>query len=191
MKTLARFARSQRGFTLAELLVVIAILSLMLTGLVAVQMSGQNSYLVGAHRVEAQQNGRVALELIARELREASVTAIPSATNMTFTGFCPENPNIVSTVQYQLAGSALNRTETGCAASTGVATPVIGGVQAFTLTYYSAYNGVTNTGTTTAVANQVKLIRVQMITGTEEAVASYSASNQQATIETLVRLRNM
>jgi prepilin-type N-terminal cleavage/methylation domain-containing protein len=186
MKTLARFARSQRGFTLAELLVVIAILSLMLTGLVAVQMSGQNSYLVGAHRVEAQQNSRVALELIARELRPAlSVTAIPNAADMTFVD---ENNSVI---EYKLVGTTLNRTATGCASCTGLPVPVIGGVQAFTLTYYSAYDGVTNTGTTTAVANQVKLVRVQMITGTEEAVATYSASNQQATIETLVRLRNM
>lgn len=187
MKTLARLARSQRGFTLAELLVVIAILSLMLTGLVAVQMSGQSSYLIGAHRVEAQQNGRVALELIARELRPAlSVTAIPSATDMTFVD---ENNSVI---EYQLAGTTLNRTATGvCASCTGLPVPVIGGVQAFTLTYYSAWNGATNTGTTTTVASQVKLVRVQLITGTEESVASYSASNQQATIETLVRLRNM
>ena len=186
MNTLARLARSQQGFTLAELLVVIAILSLMLAGLVMVQMSGQNAYLVGAHRVEAQQNGRVALELMVRELRSAaSVTAVPTATNMTFVD---GNSTVV---QYQLAGTTLNRTATGCATCTGLPTPVIGGVRAFTLTYYSAYDGSTNTGTPTALANQVKLVRIQLATGTEESVASYSASNQQATIEALVRLRNM
>jgi prepilin-type N-terminal cleavage/methylation domain-containing protein len=185
MNTLARFARNQRGFTLAELLVVIAILSLMLTGLVAVQMSGQTSYLVGAHRVEAQQNGRVALELIARELRPAlSVTAIPNAADMTFVD---ENNSVI---EYKLDGTTLNRTATGCASCTGLPVPVIGGVQAFTLTYYS-YNPTTNVTATTTQANQVKFVRIQLITGTEEAVASYSASNQQATIETLVRLRNM
>ncbi len=180
MNTLTRLVRSQQGFSLAELLVVVAILSLMLAGLVAVQMSGQSSYLIGAHRVEAQQNGRVALELMVRELRSAqSVTAVPSATNMTFVD---ENG---TAIQYQLAGAVINRT------AAGVATPLIGGVQTFALTYYSAYDGSTNTGTTTTQANQVTLVRVQLVMGTEESVASYSASKQQATIETLVRLRNM
>ena len=113
-------ARDQRGFSLAELLIVIAILGLMLTGLLAVQMQGQKAYLIGSHRVEAQQNGRVALELMVRELRSAqSVTLIPSATDITFVD---ENG---STIQYQLTGSLINRI-TG-----GVTTPLIGGVVAF------------------------------------------------------------
>ena len=172
-------ARDQRGFSLAELLIVIALLGLMLTGLLAVQMQGQKSYLIGSHRVEAQQNGRVALELMVRELRSAqSVNAIPNATDMTFVD---ENG---STIQYQLTGSVINRI-TG-----GVTTPLIGGVVAFNLTYFSDYNGATNTGTTTAVAGNVSSVRLQLVTGTEESVASYSDANQRATMEMMVRLRN-
>jgi prepilin-type N-terminal cleavage/methylation domain-containing protein len=179
MKTMLPLARDQRGFSLAELLIVIAILGLMLTGLLAVQMQGQKSYLIGSHRVEAQQNGRVALELMVRELRSAqSVTVIPSATDMTFVD---KNGN---TIQYQLTGSVINRI-TG-----GVTTPLIGGVVAFNLTYFSDYNGATNTGTTTAVAGNVSSVRLQLVTGTEESVASYSDANQRATMEMLVRLRN-
>lgn len=174
-----RLAPDQRGFTLTELLVVIAILGMMLAGLVTVQMAGQQSYLIGSHRVEAQQNGRIALELMVRELRSAtSVTAVPSATDMTFVD---ENGN---TIRYALAGAVLNRT-TG-----GVPTPLIGGVVTFNLTYFSAYDGSTNTGTTTGAPGSVRLVRVQLVTGTEESVASYSASNQRATVEMLVRLRN-
>ncbi len=180
MKAMLQLAREQRGFTLAELLVVIAILGLMLAGLVSVQMQGQDTYLIGSRRVEAQQNGRVALELMVRELRSAqSVTAIPSATNMTFVD---ENG---ATIQYQLSGAVINRT-TG-----GVTTPLIGGVQTLALTYFSAYDGSTNTGTTTGVAGSVTLVRLQLVTGTEQSVATYSAANQHATVEMLVRLRNM
>jgi len=180
MKAILRLAREQRGFTLAELLVVIAILGLMLAGLVSVQMQGQDTYLIGSRRVEAQQNARVALELMVRELRSAqSMTAIPSATNMTFVD---ENG---ATIQYQLSGAVINRT-TG-----GVTTPLIGGVRTLALTYFSAYDGSTNTGTTTAVAGSVTLVRLQLVTGTEQSVATYSAANQTATVEMLVRLRNM
>jgi prepilin-type N-terminal cleavage/methylation domain-containing protein len=179
MMTMLPLARDQRGFSLAELLVVIAILGLMLSGLLAVQMQGQKSYLIGSHRGEAQQNGRVALELMVRELRSAqSVTFIPSATDMTFVD---ENG---STIQYQLTGSVLNRI------MNGATTPLIGGVVAFNLTYFSDYNGATNTGTTTAVAGNVSSVRLRLVTGTEESVASYSDANQRATMEMLVRLRN-
>jgi len=179
MKTMIPLARDQRGFSLAELLLVIALLGLMLAGLVTVQMQGQKAYLIGSHRVEAQQNGRVALELMVRELRSAqSVTFIPSATNMTFVD---ENG---STIQYQLTGSVINRI-TG-----GVSTPFIGGVVTFDLTYFSDYDGATNTGTTTAVAGSVSSVRLRLVTGTEESVASYADANQRATMEMLVRLRN-
>ena len=180
MKTMLHHVREQGGFTLAELLVVIAILGLMLAGLVSVQMQGQDSYLIGSRRVEAQQNGRVALELMVCELHSAqSVTAIPIATSMTFVDANG------ATIQYQLSGAMINRT------IGGVTTPLIGGVQTFALTYFSAYDGSTNTGTATGVAGSVTLIRLQLVTGTEQSVATYSAANQMATVEMLVRLRNM
>jgi len=77
--------RDQRGFTLTELLVVAAVLGMILAAVVLVQQQEQQAYIFGSHRVEVQQNNRAALELMVRELRSAqSVTAIPSATNLTF-----------------------------------------------------------------------------------------------------------
>jgi len=172
--------RDQRGFSLAELLVVVAVFGLMLSGLLFVQMQGQQSYLMGSRRVEAQQNGRVALELMVRELRSAqSVTAIPSETDITFVD------GTGATIRYRLAGNTIDRV-TG-----GVTTPLIGGVQAFTATYFSAFNGATNTGTMTGIPANVRLVRIQLVTGTEESVATYSPANQKATIESIVRLRNL
>lgn len=176
--------RDQRGFTLTELLVVAAVLGMILAAVVLVQQQGQQAYIFGSHRVEVQQNNRAALELMLRELRSAtSVTAIPSATNLTF---LDENGN---TIQYQISGALLNRTVT--VAGTATTTPLIGGVQTLAMAYYSDWNGATNTGTTTATPAQVKLIRLQLVTGTEDQVGSGSPGNQSATMETLVRLRNV
>lgn len=176
--------RDQRGFTLTELLVVAAVLGMILAAVVLVQQQGQQAYIFGSHRVEVQQNNRAALELMVRELRSAtSVTAVPSATNLTF---LDENGN---TIQYQISGALLNRTVT--VAGTATTTPLIGGVQTLAMAYYSDWNGATNTGTTTATPAQVKLIRLQLVTGTEDQVGSGSPGNQRATMETLVRLRNI
>ena len=172
--------RDERGFTLAELLVVTAVLGLILAGVVLVQQRGQEAYLFGSHRVEVQQNNRSALELMVRELRSATaVTAIPSATNLTF-----NNADGVAT-QYQLSGTALNRTVAG------TTTPLIGGVQTLNMTYFSEWDGAANTGTSTASPSSVRLIRIKLVTATEDQVGAASPSNQRATMESLVRLRNI
>ncbi len=85
MTRLGALLRDQRGFTLTELLVVTAALGTILAGVVVIQQRGQEAYLFGSHRVEVQQNNLSALELMVRDLLSAkSVTAIPSATNLTF-----------------------------------------------------------------------------------------------------------
>jgi prepilin-type N-terminal cleavage/methylation domain-containing protein len=184
MNRMRSVIRDQRGFTLTELLVVTAVLGMILGAVVLIQQQGQQAYIFGSHRVEVQQNNRAALELMVRELRSAqSVTAIPSATNLTFVD---ENSN---TIQYQISGAILNRTVT--VAGTATTTPLIGGVQTLAVAYYSDWNGATNTGTTTTTPALVKLIRLQLVTGTEDQVGSGSPGNQRATMETLVRLRNI
>ena len=172
--------RDQRGFTLTELLVVAAVLGMILAGIVLVQQRGQETYVYGAHRVEVQQNNRSALELMVRELRSATaVIAIPSATNLTF----KDADGVIK--QYQLSGTTLNRTDAG------TTTPLIGGVQTLSMTYFSAWNGATNTGTSTTTPSSVKLIRIRLVTGTEDQVGTASPGNQRATMESLVQLRKI
>ena len=184
MSQMRAVLRDQRGFTLTELLVVATVLGVILAAVVVIQQRGQEAYLFGSHRVEVQQNNRSALELMVRELRSAqSVTAIPSATNLTFV-----DQNGVTT-QYQLTGTTLNRTVP--VAGTPTTTPLIGGVQTLSMTYYSAWNGATNTGTSTTTPAAVRLIRVQLVTGTEDQAGPGSPGNQRATMESVVRLRNI
>jgi prepilin-type N-terminal cleavage/methylation domain-containing protein len=174
-----RALRDTRGFTLAELLVVMAVTGLVLAGAFVLQQQGTLSYLSGAARVEVQQNARTVLERMVRELRSAqSVTALGGPGDITFVH---ENGN---TVRYQLSGAMLNRTEGGAPAA------LVGGVQTLTLTYFSAFNAATNTGTVTAVPGSVKVIRIQIVTGTERPASAGSPGDQQATVESTVTLRN-
>jgi prepilin-type N-terminal cleavage/methylation domain-containing protein len=185
MSLMRAVLRDQRGFTLTELLVVAAVLGLILAAVVLVQQQGQQAYIFGSQRVEVQQNNRAALELMVRELRSAnSVTAIPSATNLTFV-----DQNGVTT-QYQLSGSTLNRT------AAGTTTPLIGGVNSLAMTYFSGWDAKKTTAWNIAnfaatSPGSVKLILLQLETRTEDQVASVSPGNQRATMESLVQLRNI
>jgi prepilin-type N-terminal cleavage/methylation domain-containing protein len=171
--------RSQRGFSLTELLVVCAALGLLMAGLLVIQTGGTSAYVIGSSRVAAQQNGRVALEMMVRELRSAQfVTLVTSDTDITFV-----DENGVA-VQYQASSGTLNRIVAGAS------TPLIGGVTSISFTCYSAFDNVAGTGTTTTTPNVVRAIRIQLTTGSDIPVASYADANQHATMESWVQLRN-
>ncbi|HSE04252.1 MAG TPA: hypothetical protein VLK35_08900 [Methylomirabilota bacterium] len=172
------------------------VLGMILAGVVLIQMQGQQAYLAGSHRVEVQQNNRAALELMVRDLRSAeSVTTLGSPTDLTvrtcqdpYPSSAPTTPCLpadVVTVRYQLSGTTLNRIVNG------TTTPFIGGVQTLTMSYYSDWNGATNTGTPTTAPASARLVRLQLVTGTEDQAGPGSPAKQRATMESLVRLRNL
>jgi type IV pilus assembly protein PilW len=66
-----RNLRNQHGFTLTELLVACAIIGFVMTGLLSILRTGQQSYLTGTNQVEAQQSLRLALLRMSNEIREA------------------------------------------------------------------------------------------------------------------------
>jgi hypothetical protein len=117
---------------------------------------------------------------MSRELRSAkSVTAVAGTTDLTFLD------SGGATVRYRLTGGTLNRT------IGGATSPLVGGVQSLAMTCYSAWDGSTNTGTTTTLPGAVKLVRLQIVTGTEDAAGPGSPADQRVAMESLVRLRNV
>ena len=64
----------QRGFTLIELLVAMSIFSLLLVVLLLMVGEVNRAWVAGERRVESFQNGRAVLELLARELSQASIS---------------------------------------------------------------------------------------------------------------------
>jgi prepilin-type N-terminal cleavage/methylation domain-containing protein len=174
---------NERGFSLSELLVALVLIAMIMTGLWTIQQQGQQAYLFGQSRVEAQQNARVALDRLTTELRSA--TSITTATS------CDTGSNDITFVdqngtslRYDLSGTNLRR-------YVSTATPdadsvVIGSVVSLTLTCYAS------DGTTaTATAASIRSIKISITSKTDEANASYTGGNQYAVMETRVRLRNL
>jgi len=165
---------NQRGFTLTELLVAMAMLGLLLTGVYTLQQQGLYSYMVGSAKVEAQQNARVALDLMIRELRSATSVTATAVGDLTFV-----DQNGV-TIRYNLTGTDLQRTENG------VLSVLIGGVQSLALTYRDSNGAVT--ATPANVANIMIAITTQPQAANPCAA---SALNQKMIVQDQVRLRNI
>lgn len=164
-----------RGFTLAELLVTLAMLAVILGAVLTLQQQGQATFMAQSAKVDAQQNARVAMDLMTRELRSAnSITAI-AATDITFV-----DQSGATTIRYFLNSGNLDRVENG------VNTTLIGGVQALTFTYADA------TGAVTATAASVASIGIRMTAlPAEYTTGSASQLHQPMVIDDRIRLRNM
>lgn len=91
-----RRASAADGYSLIEMLVVLAILGIVVGALTTLFLSASNAQVEMSRRVEAQQNARLALDNLRREIHcarsidPASATAVPSIT-ITLGAFCPTN----------------------------------------------------------------------------------------------------
>jgi len=160
--TLERFT-SERGFTLAELAVAIAVIAVILSGLLTLQVTGQETYLTGSNQVESQESGRLALQRMITEIRgagndptRATSSIAPPWTKITAasaTGFTINNDwngdgainNAMSyvvdgttrgeQVTYSVSGTQLRRQESAVDNAPQV---IIDGVDGLTFTYYDS-----------------------------------------------------
>ena len=183
---------NERGFTLADLLVSVAIIGIVMAGILALQVQGQLAYLMGAARVESQQNVRAALEILTQELRSARSIAGCSATSVQFND--TSNAPVAYTLDTTRTPYALQR-----AYNNGLASDVVGvvsvtnGVVSLTTqpTIFTCYEG--DGYTETADPAQVKSVMISLATlATDAAGGSTTLSqNQSTTIESRVRLRNL
>lgn len=98
-----RRLRGERGFSLVEMLTVMAIMSVVLTGLTTLFVQGSNAELDMNRRFEAQQDARVALDKIRREIHCAQgattnpATGEAPALTLDLPGQCPTAVNDAQT----------------------------------------------------------------------------------------------
>lgn len=105
--------QKQKGFTLVEMILVIIILSIIATVGSQVMSNGFTAYLSGRDMIDAEWQGRYAMQRMARELRDVrSATAgdlVMGTNQITFTDI---NAN---TITYALASTTLTRNGTALA----------------------------------------------------------------------------
>jgi len=167
-----------RGYTLAELLTAMAVLALLLAGLFLTLQEGQNVYSFGAGRSEVQQNARVALDRMLRELRTATQITTASPNDIKFTFVDDSGASV--TVEYSLGGTNIQRNQTVPAIGGQPAT-LTGGVAGLTITYYDVSNNTTTT------PGDVYSVDIQLTTQLEDTSLPNSP---KVVVQGRVRLRN-
>ena len=175
--------RDESGFTLAELLVAFAVLALVLAAVTTIHGGVLQAYVTGSNKTEVQQNARVALERIARELRQT-----PGAlTSATATSLTLLDQDTGAAVAYALTGDAPNATLTRT--TNGVTDIVIGRVQALTFDYRDANNNVL--GVPVGTPTSVFRVDITIQTASEDTVVAGGGADTRVQITTSVRLRNL
>lgn len=203
----------QRGFTLTELLVVCALVGLVMAGVVALLMSGNQAYTSGINTIDAQQAARMGLARIVTDLREAGYcpTKAPTATA------CPwaSNPDAFTvatatsiTAQYDWDSTGAITTGTVTDIRTGLArgeqvgyrltgtnlermetgvspswTTMASGVQSLSLTYFD------QNGASTATPASVRSVVITMTVNANPS-AAVALGKRQVTMTARVKLRN-
>ena len=176
--------QDERGFTLAELLTAFAAVGLVLAGGTIIHQGALQAYVTGSNKTEVQQNARVALERMGREIRmtKSGLTAA-AATSLTFI-----DPSTSLAVTYALGGNAPNFTLTRT--TNGVTDVVIGAVRTLTFAYY-AVNSAVALGVPVGTPASVFRADITIQTGSEDTVVAGGIADTRAELTTSVRLRNL
>jgi prepilin-type N-terminal cleavage/methylation domain-containing protein len=110
--TLRRLVNCERGYTLIELVQVTAILAVVLTGLTVVFVQATNAEMQMNERFQAQQNARLAVDRMRREIHCASAitpTGTSSSITVTLPAQCPTAGGSQVNVVYDMQSISTNR----------------------------------------------------------------------------------
>jgi len=94
---------NKKGFSLIEMMVVVVILGLIVLGLVTFFTGGAKSWVAGQSQLEAQRNARQAMDIMVREIREASEVTTKNDTKIIF-----DTPWVTG-ITYELLSNTINR----------------------------------------------------------------------------------
>ncbi|HEV8641011.1 MAG TPA: hypothetical protein VGV13_07930 [Methylomirabilota bacterium] len=175
--------------SLADLLASLAVLGLVMGATLTLLQQGLRMYAAGVARVESQQSARIALERMAREIRQAGY----GASGASFPAISvAERSRIVIHLDLDGDGASAGRRETiTWLLASGVlrrnagggAQPIVNGVRDLELTYLDAR------GHPTMTPDEIRAVAIVLTTEPDRPAAD-PARRVATTIATQVRLRN-
>lgn len=171
MKTI--YAKNQKGFSLIEMMVVVVILGLIVLGLVTFFTGGAKSWVAGQSQLEAQRNARQAMDIMVRQIREASVVK----QNSTSSKIIFKTPWI-DELEYSWTGNTWEPIYKGTV-------PLINNVQNLTFKYFNSL-GVEIVTLPITVADAPKISKIHI----DLKVDVDKDNNPDITLNTDVNLRN-
>src|SRR5262245_36937995 len=174
------------GFTLAELLITMAIVGIVLAGLFTFLRTGESQLQMGAGQVEAQQNVRVAFDLMIKEIRGAGFdprsvgfaaivntagAGLPTATGLRLQNDLNGNGvfDAGERVQYAIVGTLLRRQVLNAAGGGQQDDVIIAGVDTSAGAVFQYENG---TGAAPANETEIRTVVVLLQTRPEVSAAT-------------------
>jgi len=167
---------NKKGFSLIELMVVVVILGLIVLGLVTFFTGGARSWISGQSQLEAQRNARQAMDIMVREIREASNIK----ENSTSYKIIFRTPWVINDLEYSWTGNTWEPIY-----KKGTVPPLINNVQSLTFKYFDSSDGEITTLPIT-VADALKISKVCI----DLQVDVDKDSNPDITLNSDVDLRN-
>ncbi len=167
----------KKGVTVIELLIAILVVGMLSLGLAYIITSGLKVWSGGQKRTEVLDQGRISIERLSRELRQAVRNTLATLTvnDVKFNAVLGGNTTYI--VEYKLSGTALQRSEKTSAGAADDFVNIAESINNLNITYYDS------AGAETATASDVRTVRVTL-------VMDMPAPEQDINIITEVRPRN-
>ena len=204
--TSVRHPGTQRGFTILELLLAIGLFSFVIMGIGSVLGSNQNLFGSGQGKIEAQQNVRIALETMAREVRlaghdlantialQSPATAVQTATASSLTFLSDiNNDNVLDKITFRLSGTQLYRdfaSWNGSSFPSPASSVLAANVSSLSFAYFDCAQPTNNAILAPVASGSLGTIRRIQI-GVTASQRVGSAPTQSYSTVTDVRLRNL
>ncbi len=192
----------QRGFSLAELLITLTISTLVLAGVYQIFISHQKAFALREQIAEMQQNARIGMDMLVRELRmagydpsgragagivKANAQSIHFTIDLNGDG---DTEDANEDITYSLYDSGKDGDlDLGRKSGDGVRQPVAENIQNLEFVYILADGTTTSTP---ADPNQIRTIQVTLIARTAKPDKDYQGNNGYRTMSltTRVQVRN-
>jgi prepilin-type N-terminal cleavage/methylation domain-containing protein len=163
------FIKNKNGFSLIEMMVAVAILGVIVLGLVTFFTGGTKSWVAGQSQLAAQRNARQAMDIMVREIREASDIIASSTSSKKISFNTPWSTNL----EYSWLGEKWDPILRGN-------THLINNVQSLAFTYFD------NSGNLVDPPDSDKVSKVHI----DLQVDIDKDSNPDITLNTDINLRN-